>query len=269
MAGKIRPLLFWVGKDNVGGARVRWRQGEAGARGYDLLIGTDPGRAPRSINRWGFILEESRGQEATVLGVIKKGQDDSLDAASGDSAKGSGEGHFWKMIQGRSDAAESIATVTLTRVAADYSYRDLDTLLDALIRFPGPPTVKKVRIPAGGRSGFLTALADLIHATVEGVRKTGRAPGRASLPYAYYGYQYDLTRTESSIRTNQAYGGQTYPRLVQANFEVRERGDTWVESFRLVLGLEGPLAEVPVFVSYQPKWWLKADMVLDERETFR
>ena len=32
-----------------------------------------------------------------------------------------------------------------------------------------------------------SALADLIHQTVDTVKKTGRAPGRASLPYAYYG----------------------------------------------------------------------------------
>ncbi len=60
IAAKIRPLvLFWIGKDNVGGARIRWRQGEDGLRGYDALIGSDPARAPRKINRWGFILEEA------------------------------------------------------------------------------------------------------------------------------------------------------------------------------------------------------------------
>jgi hypothetical protein len=88
------------------------------------------------------------------------------------------------------------------------------------------------------------------------------------LPYAYYGYQYDLIRTSASIRTKATYAARTYPRLVETDFEVRERGDTWSESFTLVLGLDGDLAEVPVFVSYQPKWWLKADMVLDDREQF-
>jgi hypothetical protein len=268
MAAKIRPLMFWMGKDNVGGARVRWRQGEDGARGYDLLIGSDPRRAPRAINRWGFILEESRGGESVVLGVIKKSDQDTLQAAQADALRDGQQGHFWKMIQGRGSASESEATVTLTRVAKDYSYRDLDTLLDALIRFPGPPRVKKVAVPAGGRAGFLTALADLVHDTVESIRRDGRAPGRKVMPYAYYGYQYDLTRTLTVVRRGQTYGGRVYAKVADTDFEVRERGDTWVESFTLVVGLDGDLAEVPVFVSYQPKWWFKADMVLDDRESF-
>ena len=32
-------------------------------------------------------------------------------------------------------------------------------------------------------------------------------------------------------------------------------------------GTEGDLAEVPVFVRYQPKWWFKVEGVLDEDET--
>ncbi len=42
IAGKIRPLLFWIGKDSVGGARLRWRRARRGGKGYDLLIGSDP-----------------------------------------------------------------------------------------------------------------------------------------------------------------------------------------------------------------------------------
>jgi hypothetical protein len=268
MSAKIRPLLFWMGKDNVGGARVRWRRGQGDDRGYDLLIGSDPKRAPRGINRWGFILEETRDSEAVVVGVIKKGEQDSLQAAQAD-ALGEGQKRYgWKMIQGKTTQAESVATVTLTEVAKDYSYRELDVLLDALVRFPGPPKLKRVGVPPGGRAGFLTALADLVHDTVERVRATGRAPGRASIPYAYYGYQYDLIRTRSAIRANQKYGAVLYPKLVEAGFEVRVRGDDWSEAFTLALGLDGALAEVPVFASYQPKWWFKADMVLDDRETF-
>jgi hypothetical protein len=81
--------------------------------------------------------------------------------------------------------------------------------------------------------------------------------------------QYDVTRTEAAIKNNQTYGGRTYRRVVEADFQVRPRGGpSWTESFTLVLGMDGDLDEVPVFVSYQPKWWFRADMVLDEREIF-
>src|SRR5262245_61860626 len=57
MLGKVRPLLFWISRDDVGGARIRWTGADA-ANGFELLIGSDPARAPRQINKWGYIAEE-------------------------------------------------------------------------------------------------------------------------------------------------------------------------------------------------------------------
>jgi hypothetical protein len=269
MSAKIRPLLlFWIGRDNVGGARLRWRRGENGDRGYDLLIGSDPARAPRRINRWGFLLEETRGNDTKVVGVMKKSDEDSLDEAKAGVANEGSAGIFFKMIQARSDAHESVATVTITRVARDYSYRELDSLLDALVKFPGQPRIRKVAVPAAGRPGFLGGLAELLHDAVDSVTRTHRAPARKSVAYAYFGKQYDLSRTSAGILTNVTLEGVTYARLVQSEFEVRARGDPSKETFTITCGVDGPLAEIPVFVSYQPKWWFRADMVLDEREVF-
>ena len=66
MSAAIRPLLFWIGDSDVGGARIVWRRGEDGRRGYEFLLGSDPIRAPRKINRWGFVREELRGDGARV-----------------------------------------------------------------------------------------------------------------------------------------------------------------------------------------------------------
>lgn len=39
MAARIRPfLLFWIGRDHVGGGRVVWRRGEGDTVAYELLI---------------------------------------------------------------------------------------------------------------------------------------------------------------------------------------------------------------------------------------
>lgn len=269
MSAKIRPLLlFWIGKSKIGGARIRWRSSQDGAHGYDLLIGSDPDRSPREVNRWGFILEEQRGETASVVGVVKRSDEKTLDAAKAGVANEGADGYFFKMIRGRSDAWESVATVTLTRVGKDYSYRELDTLLDALTRHPGTPTVKKVPMPPGGRHGFLFALADLIRETVAAARHGQKLSGRKGYPYAYYGYQYDVTRTSAEVQRNATYGGQTFGRVVKFEAEVTERGDDWKEYFTIAVAVDGPLAEVPVFVAYQPRWWLKAEMVLDSRETF-
>jgi hypothetical protein len=59
---RARPFLFWIRKANVGDGRITWRTGPDGTVGYELLVGTDPARAPRRINRWGYLREESAGQ---------------------------------------------------------------------------------------------------------------------------------------------------------------------------------------------------------------
>ena len=71
MSGRVRPLLIWMGKDDVGLARVEWRVDGAGRRGYDLLIGTDPGKAPRGLNRWGFVSEQATDVGGDLLALMK------------------------------------------------------------------------------------------------------------------------------------------------------------------------------------------------------
>ena len=74
MSGYVRPLLFWFGRDDIGLARVVWRTGDDGARGYELLVGTDPAKAPRALNRWGFVSEEVHGAEGAVLALMTGGR---------------------------------------------------------------------------------------------------------------------------------------------------------------------------------------------------
>jgi hypothetical protein len=268
IAGKIRPLLFWMGRDNIGGARVNWRRGEGADTGYDLLIGSDPARTPRSINRWGFIMEESFGGTTSVLGVMKKGQEDTIEEAKKNLAAEAGSGIMFDMIRATVGPAESVSRVTSTRVGRDYSYRELTSLMENLVRETAPPTVRTVAVPAGGRHGLLLSVAELLHDGVETVRKTSRAPARKSLPYAYYHKQYDLTRVSSSIEKQEEYEGVKYPRLLESDFEIRARGETWVERFTIVCGVDGAVAEIPVFMTYQPRWWFRLELVLDERQAF-
>ncbi len=269
IAGKIRPLLFfWISKDDVGGARIRLRRGEHGASGLDLLIGSDPARAPRRINRWGFILEESHGEDTTVVGVMKKSDEDTLDEAKSNVAREAQGQVVFKMIQATVNQNESVSRVTVATVPRDFSYRELNTLMAAIARGPSPPKVRRIPVPPGGRPGLLTAISELLNDGVEAARRTGRAPGRQSLAYAYYAKQYDVVRTSTEVEKHATYGGVSYPRVLRADFELRARGESWTERFTIVCGIDGQMADLPVFVSYQPRWWLAVEMVLDHRETF-
>src|SRR6187549_3695390 len=80
MSGRVRALLLWVGRDDVGSGVIRWRGGEDGheGQGYELLIGTDPPRAPGGLNKWGYLAEQVRDDECDVVGVISKSGEERL-----------------------------------------------------------------------------------------------------------------------------------------------------------------------------------------------
>ena len=80
ISGRVRPLLFWIGKDDIGDAVITQKR-ENDAASYALLIGSDPDRAPRSINRWGYISEEVHGTEATLVGLMTESDEESVSQA--------------------------------------------------------------------------------------------------------------------------------------------------------------------------------------------
>ena len=270
LAAKIRPLLlFWIGRDNVGGARIQWRQGEEGARGIELLIGSDPQRAPRGINRWGYISEEVRGEAAEVVGVMKQSDEESLEEAKSRIANEAKEGYAFKAIRATVNGNEAVSTITTARAARDYTYRDLTPLLDLIDQHPVATRQRQMRLAAGTRPGFLSALTELMQRTIEAYRQSPKTPVPArSLDYVYNAKLYKLTLRSSSYRDRLRVRDRDYARVVESEFQVYAYDSKETEDFELTYGTEGPLAGIPVFMTYQPRWWFKAELVLDENERF-
>lgn len=79
---------------------------------------------------------------------------------------------------------------------------------------------------------------------------------------------HDLLLRSSEWIESATYGGRRYERLLRLNFESSHREKKTRERFFLVCATDGPLARVPVFIEYQPKWWFKAQGVLDDSEVF-
>lgn len=269
MAAKIRPLLlFWIGRDNVGEARMVWQHGPDGARGFELLIGSDPARAPRRINRWGYIAEEVRGSDARLLGVMKQSNEKSLEEAKVRLAQEAQTSQYvFKAIHGVATADEASSGITTVRLARDLTFRDVGALLDLIEDAGADANVRHVRLPGGTRPGFLVALTELIHRSVAARPAAGEAPrGASSLPYIYNGTLCDLTLRESEPLHDARVGTRTYHDVVRARFDARNRATGTATEFDLIYGAAGPLAEIPVYAAYQPRWWLQVELFLDDAE---
>lgn len=273
MAAKIRPLLlFWIGRDNVGGARAVWRRGPDGAVGFELLIGSDPARAPRRINRWGYIAEEVRGSEARLLGVMKQSNEQSLEQAKSRLASEAQEGQYvFKAIRAEASAGEARSGITTIRIARDLTFRDLETLLDLVERESAGGTLRRVRLSSDTRPGFLVALTELIHRSVAAHAQSATgagARGVRSLPYIYNGTLCDLALRESARLREARVGARSYRDVVRARFEARNRETGKATEFELLYGASGSLAEIPVHAVYQPRWWLQVELFLDDANEF-
>lgn len=258
MVAKVRPLLFWISRDNVGGARIRWRGDSEGGRGFELLIGSDPDRAPRRINRWGYIAEEVRGSRSSTLGVMKQSREVSIEDAEAQLRREASGAHVFKVIRATAENGKATSGVLTLNAAEDFTYRDLDSVLANLDNESLGASVKIVELPAGTRSGFLAALADLIH-----------QPDLKSVSYVYNGRFHRLSR-RGTVSVSMRVHGRDVTSLRSARFETENLATRERTAFDITYGTAGDLAGVPVHILYQPRWWFQVELFLDtKRRSFQ
>lgn len=252
MLAKVRPLLFWVSRDNVGGARIGWLGDSSGSRGFELLIGSDPARAPRKINRWGYIAEELRGSHASTLGVMKQSNEDSIEEAKAKLESANGGTHAFKAIRATSANGQSTSDVLTLQAGSDLTYRDVESLLILVNERSSATTTKTVNLPAGTRPGFLLALSDLIG-----------NPSLKSVAYVYNG-RFHRLHVKSVEPASMRVNGRELTRLMRARFETENQATRERTPFEITYGTMGELKEVPVHVMYQPKWWFQVELFLED-----
>jgi hypothetical protein len=276
MSAAVRPLPLlplWMGDSDVGAARIIWRGDENGRRGYELLIGSDPLRAPRKINRWGWAREDMDENGARMMGLMRKTDEQSYEEARAQvDAEGKGSTVF-KSIRTRVVGSTTQAENSVWLFDEDYTYRDLAEVRRLVSSLPpAPPKIEERRLPDGTRPGFLFAAADLVREAIAAARgEDGRPPTLISdrtVVFTFNATLYDLTLRSTRREESAEYGGRRYENLLRMEFEHYNRKLRTRERFTLVCGTEGSWARVPVYVKYQPKWWFKAEGVLDETETF-
>ena len=148
----MRPFLFWIRESNIGDGRLTWRRGRDGTLGYELLVGSDPARTPRHINRWGYLREESGDSGAIVFGVMSQSDEQSVE----DADKNTSPDRWHPRLHGAATiltGSQARVIVSDVRVAKDLSYTDLDVLLSAVPA--APSTAKTVAMAQWTSPGFL------------------------------------------------------------------------------------------------------------------
>jgi len=254
----VRLLLFWVRRENIGSARLTWRAGSGDHRILEFLVGSDPDRAPRRINRWGFIAEEVRPHNADLLGIMTQSDEQSVDEADSKSAASS-DRHVYRAIRTTVRAGSASSAVFRLSDERPLTYRDLDAVLQWIpTDMPAP---REVSLPEGTRPGFLFAVEELITGTLHECRAASRQLP-APLPFVYNNTFYTLKLRTCEFESHRKIGDRVFSGVVRAELETKNTSTGKETPFRLVYGTEGDLKAVPLLIVFRPRWWFEAELVL-------
>ena len=279
MTVRLRLLFFWVKRDDVGGGYVKLGDVAENPRlqVVQLVFGSDPAKAPRSINRWGAATEIARRISSSDLdpassvffGFIKPSRGSSVSSMQRElSAEGQGGQHLFEATLSLVDRGRALFTGVPFYTDHDFNLHELEQARQlAIRRLEDGPDRKFRRLEGPSQlsceraGGFLSTILQLLDDSVQG----GRTP--ATLCYVYNARQYTATLesahsvAERTVRVARREGGsgidQTYRNLRQTHFRVL-RQDTGSETdFDILVGASGPMRGVPIQISYNPNWWFQ------------
>jgi hypothetical protein len=255
IVGKIRLLVVWVSVADVGGARVSWQAGERD-HVLSLLIGSDPQRAPRATNQWGYVREHVDGDDATVF-VVR------TPAADGGDANRDPSALDLSVLCSTVSPVGAASRSKNLRVDRDVTYSDVLRVLGIAEREDGWKRAVIAR-PAGVEPGILTALDRVGQECAASARDAG-TPRCPSVAYVYNDAIYDLVPRRVDRVAERRTPAGLFRNLVRAEYTLRNRASGWSDGFSVTVPVEGALAGVPVAAQYQPGWWFRVELELDEQ----
>lgn len=297
MAGKVRLLLFWVGKDDVGGGSIALLKPEPESapgritEAVEILFGSNPARVPGKINRWGYGREwaswerpdggSPRLVSSTFIGFIRHSDEESLSEVRAKAGKGQAE--FWyDAIRSEVNASEASSTIHFFSQNQDFNYTQPAAVeCGYQQRLRGGPADRSRTLQGSTKKspeayGFLTTarlLTDLVTDRYQNA-KGGWSKYRAEIPYFYNGKSYRLALTglklhgKFELPGREGRPGVAFTEVAEAEFRTTNLTDGGQHSFSMWFPMKGPMRGIPVKIVDKPRWWLRVELTLDE-ETAR
>jgi len=265
----VRLGLFWLSRDDAGLSYIRMGGDAAGNEFIQLVLGSDPAKAPLRINRWGAVTEvvRPREQASAFFGLMRPTKDSSLEAARGELA---GEGkpgpHQLQALISRADSRGAVSVGRLVSIPQDLNVHQL-AVAQALVMGPLASGAAQPRVlgraPHGCHNipGFLFAVRELLEAAA----LAQKAP--VARCFVYHSRNYTLTlnhwepvpekKVTVQLRGSPSRIAKTYRELRKAQFQILNHSTGSRTSFQILAGASGALRAVPVQIEYRPAWWLK------------
>lgn len=150
-------------------------------------------------------------------------------------------------------------TSTTVGAGQGLTYRMFNRLLDQLDADSRWTTTQTLHAP-GAEPGFLTALRRLL---TRQLRSEPVSAPMAPVAYVYNNTVYDLTLVEAQP-LSEATDGHPCRACTRSDFRIRNRSRGTVTRFSVTFTTDGDGVAVPVQILYQPNWWLRIELHLDD-----
>ena len=288
MAGRVRLLLFWVGREGVGGGTIALLQNK-GSDGQitdsvEVLFGSNPKRVPGKINRWGYGRESAQWKDGAspsegptlassiFEGFMRHSSEESLGEVRSSASKDQAEETFWyDAILSRVTPEQASSTVHIFAEKKDFDYTQPAAVECAYQRRlkAGPPDrsrqLKRGEFSYPAPYGFLTATKTLVGDISSQLnRKSPKwSDYRGGLTYLYNAKPYRLDVADLELHREFTAPGWKLKDVIEADFEITNLKTKEEHSFTLWFPASGPLQNVPVKIVDKPRWWLRVELTLD------
>ena len=273
----VRMLLFWISRDDVGQGYIQTgaMPGNPAMETIELVMGSDPAKAPMGINRWGAASEVWRqdNHSGVFFGFMKASQNDSVGSAREEISKEKDTQKYqYNGIISQMNSGRAFSAVVPISSATDFTLHQLplaqQMVLQELKSHARPPRVLDARSLEGCSTGigFLFTVRELI----DGVLDANRSPNTRC--YVYHARRYMMTLKDcepvKEMKVALKLHGASrkveriYRDLKRADFTVLNTQSKERTDFEVVFGSAGELRGVPVQIEYQPSWWFRVTLNL-------
>jgi len=298
MAGRVRLLLFWVGKDDVGGGSITFSDrflpsAQLKAEGIEVLFGSNPKQVPGGINRWGYGQEwaywkvpndasEGELQYTVFTGFMRHSDEEALSQVfTSRQHEQSSQLYWYDGIESVVRPGETVSHVRHFAEPQEFDYQQSELVQSAYRQRlgAGPPDKTKV-LNNGSRLystpyGFLTCLREVSRQISNRFQSRGEEflKGHYSATYAYNANTYvlEVTRlkyhSSFSLTDREPEGKgrsttQQFSDVAEVDLRLRNQTDGSKHDFSLWFPLRGIQQGVPLRILDKPRWWLQVDLRL-------
>lgn len=304
MKGKVRLLLFWIGKDDVGGGTITFSRAAGNSDGVreesiEVLFGSKPERVPGKVNRWGYgretaYWEKMDGGRGPVLvksvfeGFMRHSDEESLSEVQEKNRNEQAEELYWydatrsTVLPGRADSE-----IRYFSTQEDFDYRNPKAILcgyvdrlkngaaDKKKELSNPEREKRYKQPLG----FLTAIRTFTDQVLETYRKEKKwTRDDPVVNYVYNSKLYQLKL--KNVKHHDSFGlplaeevngekEKKFRNVIQEDFELKNLATGDTHDFSIWVPLEGEHRGIPIRIEDKPRWWLRIELNLELDPTRR